>query len=145
MFKRIGAVALSVLVAATVIASGSPASAADGWQRAGVVSEQDAVEPLHCHPSDYAVGCFQPYGEWIWLYDTSANNIPVAVKWNFRPKGSSTVSRSGVVYNDRGMAAGYTAINKSFGDGGIFSFQTCQADLPTKTTKDCNEVLRVTT
>jgi hypothetical protein len=104
----------------------APASAADSWQKA----------PLGGSPSSDAScivnvlvgnGCFEPYGEWVRVKDTNADNEPVGVVWHFTSPTSSY--RSGVIYITQGSAAGWGSVNKSFPEDGWFTWKVCNVDI----------------
>lgn len=114
-------------------ATAAPASAADGWQRTTPDSSYNNGRAKTCALAnpwgiDRAKGCFQPYGEWIWLQDLSSNNEPVGLQWWYT-YGSS--ARSGVAYWNGTATAGWTSLNKSFTDGGEFRFRVCEVNLST--------------
>ncbi|GAA2348383.1 hypothetical protein OKJ48_21015 [Streptomyces kunmingensis] len=116
--------------------AGSPASAADGLQRTTDTSVGPDPSKVTCVEQAF-VGdaCFQPHGEWFWLQDTHAEGEPVAIEWDYRGIGGP---RSGVIYNDRGVAAGWTNLNKSFDESGHVTFSVCNIDLNTKELSWCS-------
>lgn len=116
--------------------AGSPASAADGLQRTNDTSVAPDPRTVTCIEQMW-VGdaCFQPHGEWFWLQDTNAEGEPVAINWNYQGIGGP---RSGVIYNDRGVAAGWTNLNKSFDENGHVTFTVCNIDLSTDELSWCS-------
>ena len=114
----------------------SPAMAADGVQRASVVGGSGPEDSRACALSDWnATACFESYGERFWLKDEDADGLPVAIKWSYSNPGYT--SRSGVIYNDHGKAAGWTNVNKSFEEHGQIYYSLCDFDVPTKRTSNC--------
>ncbi|TDC62235.1 hypothetical protein [Streptomyces hainanensis] len=112
---------------ATGIAA-SPASAADGLQRAAVTSSTPPSGIPNAASGFVGEARFDPHGEWFWLRDTWADNEPVAIEWDYwHPETGQ--SRSGVIYANQGQAAGWTNLNKSFDEGGHMYFSVCQIDL----------------
>lgn len=135
----------------TVVVTAAPAHAADGWQRTNDVDDSKfdndyykRCEYIDGGIRDHATGCFQPYGDWVWLEDQFANNMPVGVVWGYSGPGGS---RSGVIYNDRGTDAGMTNLNKNFREGGTFTFKVCEVDIPRNMvkTQTCSYPASVTT
>ncbi|OAL12897.1 hypothetical protein A4V12_23185 [Streptomyces noursei] len=61
--------------------------------------------------------------------------MPVAIKWSHRT--STGALRSGVIYNDRGPSAGWTAVNKSFEEDLQVSYYLCDFDLATFEAYNC--------
>ncbi|GGT91905.1 hypothetical protein GCM10010272_40990 [Streptomyces lateritius] len=121
-------VAAASVTAALVLTAAAPATAADGWQRTGDVSESAYGNGYakKCARTGYGEACFQGYGEWIWLRDLYANGRPVAMDWYYNgPSGL----RSGVAYWDGSATAGWTNLNKSFDEDGDFNFRVCEVDL----------------
>ncbi|MFF8293276.1 hypothetical protein ACF068_29225 [Streptomyces sp. NPDC016309] len=113
----------------------SPASAADGVQRASVVGGS-GPDSGYCGLITWnATACFEPYGEWFWLKDEDADGLPVAIKWSYSNPGYP--SRSGVIYNDHGKAAGWTNVNKSFAEDGLLYYEVCEYHVPTQRTSNC--------
>ncbi|MFD7768883.1 hypothetical protein [Streptomyces sp. NPDC059787] len=101
----------------------SPASAADGWQATSDVSDSTFGQyDYEC--DDFAGGeaCFQPHGEWFWVRDLSADNLPVAMVWSY---SDDSTYRSGVAYDTLGKAKGWTNLNKSFPEDGLLFWQAC--------------------
>ncbi|MCM3297105.1 hypothetical protein M4D73_02395 [Streptomyces pseudogriseolus] len=134
---RVGRTLASGLFGAALVLAlaGSPASAADGVQHADVVGGS-GPDDRACGLSDWnATACFEPYGEWFWLKDEDADGIPVAIRWWYSNPGYP--SRSGVIYNDHGKAAGWTNVNKSFEENGQITYELCAFDVPTKSTDNC--------
>ncbi|MGW1412280.1 hypothetical protein [Streptomyces sp. NPDC002403] len=130
---------LACLALAAGIASSTatPAAAADGWQPATDVmdSSYNNGYSKECTYSgadffETGEGCFQPYGEWVWIRDLDANNFPVGVSWSWT--GGST-SRSGVIYFTGGKAAGWANVNKSFAEGGTFTWNVCEVNTAKRT------------
>lgn len=112
----------------------APAAAADGVQRANVVSGSPGS--YSCALVDYdGTACFESYGEWFWVKDTHDDRVPVAIKWSHRT--STGALRSGVIYNDRGPSAGWTAVNKSFEEDLQVSYYLCDFDLATFEAYNC--------
>lgn len=114
---------------ALILATASPALAADGWQRSTPDSTWDNGHYKKCiyYYSNYittdAGACFQPYGEWFWLKDVDEDGKPVAVDWK------STNGRAGTIYFDGGKAYGWTSLNKSFDEDVLISFRVCEAKI----------------
>jgi hypothetical protein len=106
----------------------APATAADGWQRTADVSDGSYNNGYAktCATTGYGQACFQGYGEWIWLRDLYTNGEPVAMQWYHEDADGH---RSGHAYWDGGSGAGWTNLNKSFGEYGDFNFRVCEVDL----------------
>ncbi|MGW6459885.1 hypothetical protein ACWF94_28820, partial [Streptomyces sp. NPDC055078] len=101
----------------------SPAAAADGIQRAGIAA--GSPPPASCGLSDWdGTACFNPKGEWFWLRDDNADGVPVAIEWY------GEGGRQGVIYNDRGKAAGWTNLNKSFPERQQMYYYLCDYNVP---------------
>ncbi|WP_434441777.1 hypothetical protein [Lentzea sp. E54] len=56
-------------------------------------------------------------------------------------------SRRGAVFNDRGTDSGMTNLNKNFHEGGTFTFEVCEVDIPNNRvkTQTCSNPASVTT
>ncbi|MFH8476573.1 hypothetical protein [Streptomyces sp. NPDC018000] len=117
-------------------------AAADGWQATTDVSDSSYNNGYakECSYSgdqvlfDTGQGCFQPYGDWVWIRDLDANGIPVGITWTYYPPaGSGGSVRSGVIYNSSGKDSGWGNVNKNFIEGGTFSWQTCEVNVSTGT------------
>ncbi|WP_432089500.1 hypothetical protein [Streptomyces sp. bgisy095] len=135
---RLGRTLASGLFGAALVLgfTASPASAADGVQRASVVGGGGPQDSRACGLEDWnATACFEPYGEWFWLKDEDADNLPVAIKWSYSNPGYP--SRSGVIYNDHGKAAGWTNVNKSFEEYGTITYELCEFNVSTQRTSNC--------
>ncbi|CAL9342641.1 hypothetical protein AB0K66_19560 [Streptomyces werraensis] len=122
---RASRVVASVLTGAALVlgVAASPASAADGWQATADADDSTfGQHPYEC--DDFAGGeaCFQPYGEWFWVRDLSADNLPVAMVWSY---SDDFGSRQGVAYDTLGKARGWTNLNKSFEEYGSLFWQVC--------------------
>ncbi|MGC7095382.1 hypothetical protein ACPZ19_12005 [Amycolatopsis lurida] len=137
----------SAVVTAGMVFTAGPAQAADGWQRTNDVADSsfNNGHSKRCvSVSGKSTGCFQPYGDWVWLRDLSANNVPVGIDWEY--EGSSG-ERSGLIYNDHGTTAGMTNLNKNFTEGGNFYFRVCEVDLSSGEIdlETCSSIAIVTT
>lgn len=134
---RLGRTLASGLIGSALVLTlaTSPAAAADGVQRASVVGGSGPGSQ-YCGLSDWnATACFVPNGEWFWLKDEDADGVPVAITWSYSNPGYP--SRSGVIYNDHGKAAGWTNVNKSFAEDGQLYYSLCDFDVPTQQTSNC--------
>ncbi|WP_055570287.1 hypothetical protein [Streptomyces prasinopilosus] len=117
-----------------VAVAASPASAADGWQRAKLGGSPGSAPCI----VNILVGegCFEPLGEWVYVKDTYADNEPVGVVWSF--SGPSSSYREGVIYVTEGSNAGWASVNKSFPEDGWFSWRVCNVDITDGSTSWCS-------
>ncbi len=111
----------------------SPASAADGVQRAGLSSK--VPDDRYCAVSDWdGKACFDGYGEWFYLLDDYDDHVPIAIKWSHQKLNGTW--RSGVIYSDRGPGV-WTSLNKSFEENLYVSYELCDFDVSTMEAYNC--------
>lgn len=122
------------LAVGLALSTATDAAAADGWQAATQDSNYNNGYAKYCSYSgdqvlfDTGQGCFQPYGDWVWIRDLDANGIPVGVSWSYYPPNGGA-SRHGLIYNSAGKDSGWGSVNKNFVEGGTFSWQTCEVNV----------------
>lgn len=122
---RLGRVLASGLAGAALVLgiATSPASAADGWQATSDADDSTFGRyDYECDDFGGGEACFQPYGEWFWIRDLDADNLPVAMEWSYHGDGAP---RFGVAYNTLGKARGWTNLNKSFPENGMLHWNVC--------------------
>ncbi|MFD3525135.1 hypothetical protein [Streptomyces sp. NPDC058653] len=124
-------VASFALAVGLAFSTATDAAAADGLQATTQDSNYSNGYAKVCSYSgdqvlfDTGQGCFQPYGDWVWVRDLDANGIPVGVDWTYYPPNGGA-PRSGLIYNSSGKDSGWGSVNKNFAEGGTFTWQTCE-------------------
>lgn len=114
------------------LVSAAPVTTADGRQYTSNVPDSSYGNGYakECEFADgdtwvgqHGTGCFQPYGEIVWVKDEDANNTPVVVDWDYF--GLDNSYRDGMIIDMVGAADGWTTENKSF-DEGTFNFRVSE-------------------
>jgi hypothetical protein len=126
----------SVLAATAVLAGGllatGPAGAANGDRAAPA-----ARAKLYCIGNDHgAYACFQPYGDKVWVKDTTANGMSAAAVWK------TSYGREGVCMNIHGKGT-WVACNYEMRENRFIRFWSVDVDRPTNSYRNWSLSRRV--
>ncbi len=150
-------VATLLTTAVAVVATATPAAAADGKQLAtDEIGPGPLVDWACTNSSANAYACFAPHGEWFRIEDTWEDGYPVVIDWRFfddevSPYGA--IVRQGRIWHTAGYYGGHRYMNKSFPESqpGVtlktVVFRACSGNYPSNSisSASCSEWVSVNT
>lgn len=127
-----GVLAATALLAGGLLVAPSPASA--GGERVTT----SAAPKRYCIGNDHgAYACFQPYGDKVWVKDTTANGMSAAAYWE------TSYGRAGVCLNRHGKGT-WVVCNYNMKEHRKITFWSVDVDLPTNSYRNWSQSRRVT-